>query len=71
MSYTTRTPVTSTYWTRDVISSSYSVRQWVSSDLWYLETQLGFLCDNSWNTILFHTGTFYATNTPYSVRPII
>ncbi len=66
--YNWRTPVTTTYWTRNVINSSYSVRNWVRSDLWYLVTQLWNLCNNSWDRILFHTGTFYATTTTYWTR---
>jgi hypothetical protein len=46
-------------------------RPTLKSDLWYLITQLGILCDNSWNRIKFHTWTFYDSQTQWTARPII
>ena len=56
------------YSTRTIPSTAYSVRTWVQIDLGYLITQLGILCDNSWNRIVFHTWQFEQWFTPYTQR---
>lgn len=58
------------YSPRTIPTTSYSVRTWVQTDLGYLITQLGILCDNSGNRIVFHTGNYSPWETPYSTRTI-
>lgn len=73
--------MTTNYSTRTIPTTNYTTRRWVKSDLAYLLTQLGRLCTNNWERILFHSWTFYDTPTPfvwrtipttnYTTRPII
>lgn len=59
------------YNVRHTVSTTFNGRTWVQTDLWYLITQLGILCDNNWNRIVFHTWVFEPWFTPYSVRPTV
>lgn len=43
---------------RGSITTVWGKRPAPQTDLWYLITQDWILCDNNWNTIVFHTGVF-------------